>query len=58
MALSIELVEELREIIREERGFEMPLQDAERAAAWLVAYADGLADAAHNPPRRGSQHAP
>lgn len=45
MALSQSLVEELRDIFREDYGLDMQEQDAEKAAAWLTAFFDGLADA-------------
>lgn len=58
MALSKKLVEELQAIILKEEGFEMPTVHAERAAAFLVAYADGLAEASHNPTQRGNKRIP
>lgn len=45
-SLSQPLVQELQAIFREEYGVLMPSEDAERAAAWLAAHFDGLANAA------------
>ena len=43
--LSDQLVQELREILREEYQVDMSDSDAAKAAHWLVAYFDALAEA-------------
>lgn len=42
--LNEELIKELRGIFKEEYGFEIGPEEAQKAGAWLVAYFDTLAE--------------